>query len=584
MIPYRITSLSENDFYLCPVLIKTNLIMKTTRMKIFGKAGIIALLIIVFSAGFVSFNEDRDFKLLKNLDIYYSLFRELNVFYVDDIEPEKLIEISIDNMLQSLDPYTVYIPESEINDFNFATTGKYGGIGSLIRKNGDFAIISEIYKDSPSDRAGLKAGDIIQEIDGKSIMGLPLDKVSERLKGHPNTEVKIIVSRFGLDEPLTMILTRKKIHINSVPYWGMLNKNTGYIRLSNFTQDCSKEVKKALTHLGKTETMNSLILDLRGNSGGLLIEAVNITNFFVEKGQEIVSTKGKIKQFYKTYTATNTPVDLHIPLVVIVNRESASASEIVAGALQDIDRAVIIGTRTYGKGLVQTTRPLSYNSRLKLTTAKYYIPSGRCIQALDYTHRNDDGSVGYIPDSLISEFKTKNGRVVYDGGGISPDIEISLDKPSQLTIELFVNFMVFDFATRYSLTHDSILPPNEFVLTDEIYRDFIMFVKEQNFNYKTHTEQALRTLKETAKKEKYYKLSEDEFTALEEKLSHDLEQDMNTFNVEIRSLLKESIVNRYFYRAGRIQTSLDYDKQIKRACELFEDKNIYTAILNPSGQ
>ena len=558
--------------------------MILTRIGTFKKAGVITLIVIAFTAGLVSFNEDRDFKLLKNLDIYYSLFRELNVFYVDDIEPEKLVEISINEMLQSLDPYTVYIPESDIDDFTFATTGKYGGIGSLIRKSSDFAVISEVYKDFPADLAGIKAGDIIREIDGKSIEGLALHKVSDLLKGLPDTKVSVTIKRYGIDDPFTFTFIRKKIHINGVPYYGMLDENIGYIRLSNFTQDCYKDVKNALTDLKKMYSPKSLILDLRGNPGGLLIEAVNVSNLFVNKGQEIVSTRGKIKQFDETYRAKNLPVDTQIPLIVLVNRGSASASEIVAGALQDIDRAVIIGTRTFGKGLVQTTRPLSYNSRLKVTTAKYYIPSGRCIQALDYSHRNEDGSVGFIPDSLISEYKTKNGRLVYDGGGISPDIEIKEDNPSQLTIELFIGFMFFDFSTRYYLTHDTLLPPGDFELTDSVYLDFIAFVKEQSFKYETKTDQALRALVKTAKNEKYYQFSENEFTALSKKLSRDLEQDMDAFSKEIKILLEESIVDRYYYRSGMIQSSLPYDIQIKKARELLEDKNTYNAILNPSDQ
>jgi len=558
--------------------------MKLTRIGTFKKLSIITLIIIAFTAGLVSFNEDRDFKLLKNLDIYYSLFRELNVFYVDDIEPEKLIEKSINEMLQSLDPYTVYIPESDIDDFNFATTGKYGGIGSLIRKSGDFAVISEVYKNFPADLAGLKVGDIIHAIDDKSIKGLALTKISDQLKGLPDTKVGITIKRYGIDTLFTITFIRQKIHITGVPYYGMLDKNIGYIRLSNFTQDCSKDVKNALTDLKKKKSLKSLILDLRGNPGGLLMEAVNVSNHFIDKGQKIVSTKGKIKQFDETYKAKNLPIDTQIPLIVLVNQGSASASEIVAGAFQDIDRAIIIGTRTFGKGLVQTTRPLSYNSQLKVTTAKYYIPSGRCIQALDYSNRNEDGSVGHIPDSLISEYKTKNGRSVYDGGGISPDIEIKRDNPSQLTIELFNSFMFFDFSTRYFFTHDSLLPPADFELTDAIYLDFIAFVKEQNFIYETKTDLALRTLEKTAKNEKYYQFSENEFTALSKKLSHDLEQDMNIFSQEIKIFLKESIVDRYYYRSGSIQSSLAYDKQIKKACELLKDKNKYTSILNPSDQ
>lgn len=554
--------------------------MKLTRKGIFKRAGIITVFTAVIAAGLVSFNEDKDFKLLKNLDIYYSLFRELNVFYVDDIKPEKLVETSIDKMLQSLDPYTVYIPESDIDDFEFATTGKYGGIGSLIRKSGDFVVISEIYKDFPADSAGIKPGDILQKINGESIKGLALTKVSDRLKGLPDTEVTVTVKRYGIDEPVKFTLTRKRIHINGVPYYGMLDENTGYIRLSNFTKNCSEDVKNALVDLRETYSPETLILDLRGNPGGLLIEAVKVSNLFVEKGQEIVSTKGKIKQFDETYRAKNMPIDPEIPLVVLVNRGSASASEIVAGAMQDLDRAIITGTRTYGKGLVQTTRPLSYNSRLKVTTAKYYIPSGRCIQALDYTHRNEDGSVGHIPDSLISEYKTKNGRTVSDGGGISPDIEIPKDDFSQLTIELLTDYMFFDYSTRYYHTHDTLLPPGKFEITDSIFLDFVCFVKNQDFNYETKTEKSLHELKETAKAEKYYQLSENEFTALSDKLSRDLEEDMNIFKKEIKTFLEQSIVSRYYYRSGMIQSSLNYDEQIDKAGEIFEDTNRYNNILN----
>ncbi|HZY25498.1 MAG TPA: S41 family peptidase, partial [Bacteroidales bacterium] len=376
------------------------------------------LLIVGVSTGFLANQETRDFRIAKNLDIFFSLFRELNTFYVDEIDPDKLIKAGIDNMLKTLDPYTVYFPESEAEDFAIMTTGKYGGIGSLVRGNGNYAVISEVYKGFPADKAGIKPGDLLKKVDGVSLKGLPTDKVSEKLKGNPGTELELTIESNGKETDYHM--KREKIVMPPVPYYGMIDSKTGYIRFTNFTQNCVDDVKAALISL-KNSNAQQIILDLRGNPGGLLTEAVAIVNLFVPEGNEVVSTKGKVKQFDEDFKTTKQPVDDKIPLAVIINRSSASASEIVAGALQDLDRGIIVGQRSYGKGLVQITRPLSYNTQLKVTTAKYYIPSGRCIQARDFSHPNEDGSVGLIPDSLISEFKTKNGRIVKDGGGITPD-------------------------------------------------------------------------------------------------------------------------------------------------------------------
>ena len=381
--------------------------MKQKKYIIFAAA----FLILFLSLGFSTL-KNKDLDLVKNLDIYYTLFRELNMFYVDETDPEKLVSTSIDAMLSSLDPYTTFIPESDMDDFQFQTTGEYGGIGSLIRKSGKQVMIAEPYEGFPAAKAGIRAGDVILKVDGTPTKEMEIEAVSEKLKGKPGTELTLVIDRYDEEKPLEISILREKISILNVPYYGMIDPGTGYIRISNFTTGASKEVENALNELKSKNDLNSLVLDLRSNPGGLLLEAVRICNLFVDKGELIVSTKGKMTQWDSEYSTSQQPIDKEIPLVVLVNRGSASASEIVAGALQDLDRAVIVGQRTFGKGLVQTSRPLKYNAQLKVTTAKYYIPSGRCIQALDYSHRNPDGSVGSVPDSLISEYLTRNGRLV----------------------------------------------------------------------------------------------------------------------------------------------------------------------------
>jgi carboxyl-terminal processing protease len=506
------------------------------------------------------------------------LVRELNLFYVDDINPTDLVKTSIDKMLESLDPYTNYIAESDIEDFRFMTTGEYAGIGALIGQHGDNIIISEPYEGFPAQKSGLKAGDILLEVAGKSTKNMKTEDVSNLLKGPANKVVKVKIERPGKKKEMEIDIVREKIQIDAVPYYGMLDDETGYIRLSNFTQNCGDEVKKAFVELKEQRGAKSLVLDLRSNPGGLLMEAVNIVNLFVPKGSDVVSTKGKVKQWDKDYKAMAAPLDTVMPIAVLVNRGSASASEIVAGALQDLDRAVVIGTRTFGKGLVQTTRDLSYNTKLKVTTAKYYIPSGRCIQALDYAHRNEDGSVGTIPDSLITEFTTKKGRKVYDGGGIVPDIKVDLDRLSSLSMNLARDFMFFDFATKFANENESIPSPDEFEITDEMYGEFKEFVKERKFSYQSETEEAYKELLEIAKEEKYFDVAQAEFEQLKLKIGHELDQDLESFKDEIKDMLTDEIVTRFYYQKGAIKSAIKDDKGIEQAKKTLKDPEAFSSI------
>jgi carboxyl-terminal processing protease len=552
--------------------------MKFSKTK---KAAIVVVGIFVFAISFYSFKQDdKNFQIAKNLDIYYTLFRELNLFYVDDVDPTKLVKTSIDKMLESLDPYTNFIPEDDVEDFRFMTTGEYAGIGALISKQKGKILIAEPYEGFPAQKSGLKAGDVLLEVAGKSTEKLSTEDVSALLKGPANKAVVVKVQRYGQKKSMDIEIMREKIQIDPVPYYGMLDKETGYIRLSNFTENCTERVKMALIELKEKHGAKTLVLDLRSNPGGLLIEAVRIANLFVPKGQEIVSTRGKVKQWDKVYTASENPIDTIMPIAVLVNRGSASASEIVAGAIQDLDRGMIIGTRTFGKGLVQTTRDLSYNAKLKITTAKYYIPSGRCIQALDYTHRNEDGSVGIVPDSLISKFKTKKGRLVFDGGGVAPDLTVEDETLSNVATNLVTGSLIFDFATYYNSKTEKIASPEEFVITPEIYTDFIQFVKGQDFKYESKTESELDHLLEVAKHEKYYDISKDEFEKLKQKLGHNLDQDMEHFKKEISELLADEIVSRYYYQKGAIKAALRDDSDVKKALDILHKPDGYAAIFD----
>jgi carboxyl-terminal processing protease len=543
--------------------------------------GVIMVAVIAMVGLTSSAYVDSYFEITKNLDIFYSLFKELNLYYVDETEPGDLMKKGIEGMLISLDPYTNYIPESAIEDYRFMTTGQYGGVGALIRKKGDRIVIAEPYKDFPTQKSGLIAGDVILEIDGKSTEGKSTTDVSKVLKGQPGTTVKLLVQRHGQEKPIEQDVVREEIQIESVPFTGMLDEQIGYINLSSFTRNCSGDVKNAFTDL-KKEGMTKLIFDLRGNPGGLLDEAVKICNLFVDKGELIVSTKGKVSEWSKNYMATVDPIDVEIPIVLLVNRGSASASEIVSGTLQDLDRGVVLGEKTFGKGLVQTTRPLSYNSQLKVTTAKYYIPSGRCIQALDYSNRNEDGSVGHIADSLKAEFKTKAGRIVFDGGGVDPDIESENQILGDISIALMQKMLVFDFATEYFFSKDSVKDPATFRISDELYEEFKSFLTDKELDYTTNSEILMEELKRTAEEEKAYTAIETEFTALEAKVLHNKTVDLETYKPEIKEMLRSEIVSRYHFQEGRIAAMLQDDPAVTQAKALLNDHTAYEAIFTVS--
>jgi carboxyl-terminal processing protease len=554
--------------------------MKRLSKRRTWKSMLIAGTIAVFSLFFIAFDDNDDFELAKNLDIFHTLMRELRLFYVDDIQVGQVFKSSIDKMLETLDPYTVYYPESEIEDFRFITTGQYGGIGALMRTSGNDIVIEEIYENYPADKAGFKVGDIIKRVGDQEAGKTSYDDISVLLKGVPETEIEVSVYRPGTGQVLTRKLVRERIKIENVPYFGMVENNIAYIRLTGFTQTAYLEVKTAFDAL-KQKNPGSLILDLRDNPGGLLIEAVKIVGMFVDKGTNVVSTKGKVKNWNQDFTTSFAPIDKNIPIFVIVNRNSASASEIIAGALQDLDRAVIVGERTFGKGLVQTTRDLSYNAKLKVTTAKYYIPSGRCIQALDYSHRNPDGSIAYVPDSLISEFKTTRGRKVYDGGGITPDIKIEIPENTPITNHLLTNFIIFDFATNYSSRYDSVSKPGFFALSDTEYQKFIEFAMGKNMVYKSETEDVLNKLVETATREKYYAVAKNEIDALSKRLKHGVKEDMNFFKSEIKTLLSAEILKRFFYQKGAIQYEIIHNNSIQKAVQLSKDLDAYNSLLKP---
>jgi carboxyl-terminal processing protease len=529
-------------------------------------------------------NTDSYFEVSKNMDIFATLFKELNTYYVDPIEPGKMMKTGIDAMLDDLDPYTNYITEADIEDYEFQTTGKYGGVGATMRRKDDNIYVGDVYEGSPAQKAGLHPGDQVIAIDNQPLKGKTIDDISVLLKGAPGTQVNVRIKDAYNGQESLKTITRGEIELSSVPYAGFVGdqKNVGFVRLTQFTPGCGRMVRDALDSLKKIKPdMKAVVLDLRNNPGGLLDEAVNVCNIFVDRGQLVVSTKGKMQDWDKDFKTTGAPWDTKIPLAVLVNHSSASASEIVAGTMQDLDRGIIIGERSYGKGLVQTTRPLGYNARLKLTTAKYYTPSGRCIQALDYTHRNADGSVGNVPDSLKKAYKTAAGRTVLSGGGVEPDVKLTDESISRLSITLYTKNYLFDYATQYARDHKTIAPAGSFALTPAEFNDFVKWLEGKDYAYKTQTEEEFDSLKANAVREKYYDAAKAEFTALQTKISHDKKQDLLKHQAEVTRLLENEIVSRYYYQKGRIEQSLKTDNDLAKAVNLLNQPTQYDALLQP---
>ncbi len=533
--------------------------------------------IALISLIFISASSLNYFEIHKQLDIFSHIFKEINLYYVDETEPSKLMDKAINSMLSSLDPYTSYIKESEIENFRMQTTGQYGGIGASIRKRDDYVMVVSVYKDAPADKAGVRAGDLLLAIDGKSLKGFSDSEVSALLKGSPGTSFTLKVQRG--QNTLDLKIVREEIQIKSVPYCGYVAPGIGYINLSNFTDKASKEIKDAIADLQKNADLKGIILDLRGNPGGLLSEAVNVSNIFIPKGQEIVSTRGKIKEWERSYRTLDNPVNTTIPLVVLINRGSASASEIVSGAIQDLDRGVVIGQRSFGKGLVQQTRKLSYGAQLKVTVSKYYTPSGRCIQAINYSQRNEDGSVSSIPDSLRRSFTTRSGRVVYDGGGIDPDIVTEPRKFSPVLTALIQNNLLFDWVTEYIADKSSSSIDAKFNLSDADWRTFLSWIKDKELNYQTRTEKLLQEIMETTKDEQYYSEIENELKKLKKRFQRSKEDDIENNKEEIKRYLEEEIVSRVAYQEGRIQKSLTADKDVSEAIKVLSDSELYQKIL-----
>ena len=554
--------------------------------KFLNRRNGVLLAAVLVAVAFFSFKsgDDRNFQIAKNLDTFNSIVKELDMFYVDTLDPNKTVREGIDYMLSSLDPYTEYYPEDDQAELQQMLNASFGGIGSLITYNQKLkrSMIAEPFEGTPAAKVGLKAGDILMEIDGKDLAGKNNQEVSQMLRGAVGTSFKLKVERpdeKGGTRPLEFDIVRQTIQTPMIPYDTIFNKNVGYINLSTFSGTPSKDFKKTFLKL-KKEGITSLVIDLRGNVGGRLEEAVEIANFFLPRGKVIVTTKGKTKQASNTYKTLREPLDLDIPITVLVNGATASASEILSGAFQDFDRAVIVGSRTFGKGLVQTTRPLPYGGVMKLTTSKYYIPSGRCVQAIDYKHRNEDGSVGTIPDSLTTVFHTAAGREVRDGGGVMPDIEVKQEKLPNILFYLVRDNLIFDYATQYCLKHPSIPSPQEFKVTDADYNDFKAMVKKADFKYDQQSEKIMKTLKEAAKFEGYLDEASEEIKALEKKLTHNLDRDLDYFSKDIRSMIADEIIKRYYYTRGGIIQQLKDDDGLQAALKILADPVKYKETLS----
>ncbi len=550
-------------------------------MKLRMKKGLFGILIVAVAIVGFSFTApaEKYFDIAKSLDIFATLFKEVNAYYVDEVNPKDLVSIGIDGMLQSLDPYTDYIPEENLEEFSIQTTGQYAGIGALIGVINNKTVITNPYEGFPANKAGLKVGDQIISVNGVNIEGKNTSQVSTLLKGKPNTEVKLVVRRPGKNDDLTLNINRQKIKLNNVVYQGIVGENIGYIKLDDFTPGAGKEVEAAVVDL-KKQGAEKLILDLRDNPGGLLYEAVNIVSLFIPKGLEVVSSKGKVKDWNKTYVSLNKPIDTTTPLAVLTSGGSASAAEIVAGALQDYDRAILVGQKTFGKGLVQTTRQLSYNAQLKVTTAKYYIPSGRCIQALDYAHRNKDGSVDKFADSLKAEFLTKGGRKVYDGGGLDPDVEVDNEYLSPAAIQLITSGHMFDYATIYVAEHPQLNTVKNFKLSDEEYKKFGEWLTEKKFTFSSELEEQMEQLVEVAKKERTYGEIQGQLSTLKKQLEQNRSKDLVRYKDEIGRILEEEIAFHFGLIRAQVELSLQRDKELIEAVKNLQQEDQYKNLLS----
>jgi len=519
------------------------------------------------------------FEITKNLDLFISIVKELNLLYVDDIDSDELVEEGVNAMLKSLDPYTSYYPAEDVEGYNMQVSGKYGGIGAIIRKIEDYVVVAEPYDGFPAFKAGLVAGDKIVEVEGVSVKGKGTDEVSKLLRGEPGTKVNITIEKPVTEERIFKTLTREEIKVEAVPYYGMVNPQVGYIRLTNFTNDCSRDVRNALNELKQNNDLQGVVLDLRSNPGGLLQEAVKVSNAFVAKGKKVVSTKGRYYNHEKSFLTEEPPVDPEIPLVVLINQNSASASEIVSGVIQDYDRGLVVGETSFGKGLVQTTMDLKYNAKLKMTTSKYFLPSGRCVQAIDYSGRYKDGAEK-VPDSLRTKFKTDAGRLVYDAGGVRPDVEVEREKFSILTGSLYQQQLFFRFASDYHEKNGSIADANEFELSDQEYNDFVAWLGTQEFSYTSESEKLLGDLRGTAEEEAYLTTIDADIKALEASISAEKLKDLDKFRDQIKESLESEIVTQYYLQKGRIANGLRDDPAIHTSVQLLQNQSEYKRLLN----
>lgn len=541
------------------------------------KATGVLLIVVIAMATTFRTETNKYFEILKNIEIFTNLYKEVNTYYVDDLDPGKLMRTGIDAMMESLDPFTNYISESDIEGYRFLTEGRYSGIGALSKKIGDFVTVTELYKEQPADKAGLKVGDQIIAIDGQNAMGKDPEAINEILRGFPGTSVELTVRRPGRTGDFKVSLVRGEVEVPNVPYHGMITDEIGYVALSTFTRDAGVNVAKAVKELKENHPgLKGIVFDLRGNGGGLLTEAVNVSNIFVDKDELVVTTKGKVKEWDRSFKTLNPPVDTQIPLVVLINKNSASASEIVSGVIQDYDRGILVGQRSYGKGLVQNTRDIGYNAKVKMTTAKYYIPSQRCIQSVEYK----DGEPVDIPDAKRNRFKTRKGRTVLDGGGVSPDVVIAKATDAPVIQALLNQNMIFDYATHFCLQHDSIAQPQDYRFTG--FDDFVSFLKERNFDFDTESEQLLKKLKEAGKNDGY--ALEADIKALEARIDAEKKDELQEYKDVVIDLLEKEIVGRYYYQYGKIQIGLRNDKEVEEAVALLKNPARYSGVLNGSGK